>query len=141
VQWVEQNLSEKPRFISLLPRRPANYPRLVDPADRQESTEKRVRSYLHSNCASCHVWAGGGNSMMELSYGAELEKMNVVRQKPKHDTFGKTDALLVAPGDPERSVLLQRLIRRGPGQMPPLATNVVDEQAVDLIRDWIKVLK
>jgi glucose/arabinose dehydrogenase len=141
VQWIEQSLSEKPRFISLLPRRPADYPRLVDPADRHESAEKRVRSYLHSNCASCHVWAGGGNSMMELSYGAELEKMNVVRQKPKHDTFNRKDALLVAPGDPERSVLLQRLMRRGPGQMPPLATNVVDEQAIDLVRDWIKGLK
>ncbi len=141
VQWIEQSLSDQPRYVSLLPRRPAEFPQLADPADNRLSTEKRVRAYLHSNCASCHVWAGGGNSMMDLSYGAALDKMNVVGQKPKHDSFGKADALLVAPGDPERSVLLERLKRRGPGQMPPLATSVVDEQAVDLLREWIKGLK
>jgi hypothetical protein len=79
--------------------------------------------------------------MMELSYGTELAKMKIVGEKPKHDSFGKSDALLVAPGDPDRSILLERLSRRGPGQMPPLATNVVDEQAVKLLREWITGLK
>jgi hypothetical protein len=27
--------------------------------------------------------------------------------------------------------------RRGPGQMPQLATAIVDERAVALVRDWI----
>jgi len=49
--------------------------------------------------------------------------------------------MLVAPGAPDRSVLLHRLSRRGPGQMPPLVTNRVDESAVRLFRDWIAGLK
>ncbi len=79
--------------------------------------------------------------MIDLSYGGDLAKMNLLGQKPKHDTFGRADALLLAPGDPERSILLQRLSKRGPGQMPPLATNVVDQEAVKLVREWIKGMK
>ena len=30
-----------------------------------------------------------------------------------------------------------RMSRRGPGQMPQLATAIVDEPAVALVRDWI----
>jgi glucose/arabinose dehydrogenase len=140
-QWIERNLSDQPRYVSLLPKRAADYPRLANPVDVHESMEKRARAYLHSNCASCHTWAGGGNSLIELSYATELAKMNVVGQKPKHDSFGQADALLVAPGDPPRSVLFERVNRRGPGQMPPLATNLVDEQAVILLREWIKEVK
>lgn len=141
VPWIERSLRDQPRYTSLLPKRPADYPSLFDPADAHASVEKRVRAYLHSNCASCHVSAGGGNSMMELSHATDLAKMNIVREKPKHHTFGRADAMLVAPGDSERSILLERLNHRGPGQMPPLATNVVDQQAVNLLREWIKGLK
>jgi hypothetical protein len=140
-QWIERSLEDRPRYTSLLPKRPTDYPRLTNPADVHAPIDQRVRGYLHSNCASCHVLAGGGNSLMELSYGADQAKMKIVGEKPKHDSFGRADALLIAPGDPERSVLLERLSRRGPGQMPPLATNVVDQQAVDLVREWIIGLK
>ena len=46
------------------------------------------------------------------------------------------------PGQPDRSVLLTRLNRRGAnsGQMPQVGTNVVDERAVKLFRDWISQL-
>jgi hypothetical protein len=30
------------------------------------------------------------------------------------------------------------MTRRGAGQMPPLATNVVDQAAVDLLKEWIE---
>ena len=59
---------------------------------------------------------------------------------PVHDTFKLTDARLVVPGVPERSVLLKRLAMRGRGQMPQLATSFPDTQAVTLFRAWIKSL-
>jgi putative heme-binding domain-containing protein len=49
--------------------------------------------------------------------------------------------MLVAPGEPDRSVLVHRLARRGRGQMPPLVSARVDEQAATLFRDWIAELK
>jgi hypothetical protein len=51
------------------------------------------------------------------------------------------DAKLIAPGHPERSVLLHRISQRKAGFMPPVATSVVDTEAVHLIDEWIKQLK
>lgn len=115
--------------------------RLVDPYDSAADLEARARSYLHVNCSVCHVEAGGGNAMMELEFATPRAKMNLINARPQHDTFGMADAMLVAPGDPSRSVLLQRISRRGPGQMPPLVTTVIDQKAVGLFRDWIAQMK
>jgi hypothetical protein len=84
------------------------------------------------------VEAGGGNAQMKLDLPTEREKMNVFDARPLHHTFGIADARLIAPGDPDRSVLLHRIAIRGQGQMPQLATSQVDEQAVALIREWIR---
>ena len=115
--------------------------RMVDPYDRSADLNLRVRSYLHVNCAPCHVEAGGGNARMELEISRKRERLNLIGARPQHDTFGLENAMLVAPGAPERSVLLYRLSRRGPGQMPPLVSHRVDEEAVRLMREWIGQLK
>jgi hypothetical protein len=125
---------------SLLPFDPDSTPRLVDPYDKKQDLTARVRSYLHSNCAQCHVEAGGGNAMMELEFSKTLEQMRIVDVKPVHDTFGIKDARIIAPGHPERSVMLHRIATRGKGHMPPLATRVVDEAAVEMLREWIRGL-
>jgi len=56
--------------------------------------------------------------------------MNVIGARPQHDTFGIDNAMLIHPGDPSRSILYQRLVRQGRGQMPPLCRKVADERAV-----------
>jgi uncharacterized repeat protein (TIGR03806 family) len=128
-------------FVSQLPKRPKDYGSLPDPADETLDLEVRVRSYLHANCSQCHVEAGGGNSAMVLSFTTARDKMNVIDVPPQHDKFGLPDARIVAPGAPERSVLLERISRRGKGQMPPLASAVPDEAGIRLIRRWIESLK
>src|SRR5207247_10347230 len=100
-----------------LPSAPA---KLVDPYEASQSLEARARSYLHVNCSPCHVEAGGGNSKMELGFTTTPERMNLFGARPQHDTFGIDNAMLISPGDPRRSIVYQRLSRRGPGQMPPL---------------------
>ena len=117
---------------------PAHYRKLVDPYDAKADLDTRARSYLHANCAQCHVEAGGGNAQMELGFTTKAEKMRILDVAPVHHTFDIPDAKLVAPGIPERSVLLQRLTHRKAGFMPPLATVLVDQAAVDLLRQWIK---
>jgi hypothetical protein len=59
---------------------------------------------------------------------------------PLPDAFpGKAKQL--SPGDPARSVLLKRLTtRHDNAQMPPLATNRVDDDAVKVLHQWIKQL-
>lgn len=114
---------------------------LVDPYDSSQNLDQRARSYLQVNCSVCHVEAGGGNSKMELGFTTRPERMNLFSARPQHDTFGIDNAMLISPGDPDRSILYQRLSRRGRGQMPPLVTAMVDEQAVALFRDWIREMK
>lgn len=128
-------------FTSDLPKPPRDCAKLADPSDASVDVEARVRSYLQVNCAVCHVAAGGGNAQMELGLATQRDGMKLVGARPQHETFGIKDAMLVAPGDPDRSVLLHRLSRRGRGQMPPLVTRQVDEAAVALVRQWIGSLK
>lgn len=129
-----------PGESSLLPSSPDRLPKLVDPHDETQSLELRARSYLHANCASCHVPAGGGNASIELSYPTPLAKTGMLEATPRHQDFGIVDAKLIASGNPDRSVMLRRMARRGNSQMPPIASNVVDERAVALIEAWISGL-
>ncbi len=126
---------------SLLSVPPENYRRLVDPYDPKQDLTLRARSYLHANCAQCHIEAGGGNAQMELEFTTKLNKMRVVDEKPVHDTFGLPEARLIASGHPERSVLLRRIGHREAGHMPPLATSVVDRQALRMMREWVEKLR
>jgi uncharacterized repeat protein (TIGR03806 family) len=128
-------------FKVKLAKPPNEYPRLADPTDPKADLDLRARSYLQANCAQCHVAAGGGNALMDLEFTAPKKDSHLYGAHPQHQTFGIADPLLIAPGEPDRSVLLQRLSRRGPNQMPPLATSVVDEEAVRMLREWITGMK
>src|SRR5439155_5051139 len=117
------------------------YRSLVDPYDPKADLTLRARSYLQSNCAQCHVEAGGGNAQIDLEFTAKLDKMRLINVVPQHHTFGLKDARLIAPGHPERSVLLHRMAHRDGGHMPPLATSIVDRPAVEMIEAWIRQMK
>jgi len=112
-------------------------PAFVDPYDDAQPLDLRVRAYLHVNCSNCHQHAGGGNSQIDLLFNAKPEQRQLVEARPNHGTLGLDDARLVVPGDPARSVLLRRVSIRGRHQMPPLASSLVDEQAVKLLEAWI----
>lgn len=133
---------KSPGDTTMLSRAPDKYRKLVDPYDARQPLDLRAKSYLHANCAHCHVEAGGGNALMELEFTTALDKMRLVDVPPVHNKFGIADARLVAPGHPERSILLHRISRRGAnsGGMPQVGTNLVDEAAVKLLEEWISGL-
>jgi uncharacterized repeat protein (TIGR03806 family) len=128
-------------FSAPLPKPVDELKKLVDPHDAAAPLETRAKSYLHANCSGCHVSAGGGNARMELEFTTLLDDMEVVSHFPQHDTFGLTQPLIVAPSEPDRSVMLTRLNRRGRGQMPPLVSNRIDKQGAGLIKQWIASMK
>jgi hypothetical protein len=138
---VLRDLEKTPRFTTRLAKPSAKLPRLVDPADATASLDARARSYLHANCAQCHVEAGGGNSAFDVHVNTARDKTKIFDVKPLHDPLGVADPRIIAPGDPARSLLFQRITRRGPGQMPPLATSLVDERSAELLRAWIQTVK
>lgn len=70
----------------------------------------------------------------------ELSQQRLIDERPMHHAFGLPEARIIAAGDPTRPVLSSRIAGRGPGQMPQLATHVVDEQGLAVVREWIESL-
>jgi putative heme-binding domain-containing protein len=113
---------------------------MCDPHDTGKDVAIRARSYLDVNCAHCHQFGGGGTATIDLKAQTNLNAMKAVGVKPVQGTFNIPDASIITPGDPLRSVLYYRIAKTGPGRMPHIGSEVVDERGVELIHDWIRAL-
>ncbi|MDX2176076.1 MAG: PQQ-dependent sugar dehydrogenase [Candidatus Sumerlaeia bacterium] len=120
-----------------LPAQPAALPKQTDILDATLNIRSRARSYLQANCAYCHQPGGPTPSSMDLRFTTLASEMNAIDSPPRSGTLGLVDPQIVKPGDYQNSVLYQRIHRRGQNQMPPLASNIIDEPGSELIRQWI----
>lgn len=127
-------------FTEPLPKSPSELPRIYNHLDRNHSLDERARAYLHSNCAHCHQKWGGGNADFLLHANISLEETRTLGVTPGHGDFDIAEGRLLAPGDPDRSLILYRMTKLGLGRMPHIASNMVDREAVELIREWISSL-
>jgi len=105
--------------------------------------------YLHANCGSCHgpnpVTAMRGLSLW-IATGAETVAQTTtyrtavrVASSWTAPTSPGTPLQRVDPGNPEGSALFLRMGLRAPGQqMPPLATEVVHTEGLEVIEEWIR---
>ena len=119
---------------------PATQPQLTNPNDVGASLNDRARAYLHTNCSHCHRTGAGIPSDMDLRYTTALGATNTCNVAPSSGDMGINNPLLIAPGEPARSALLNRMDRRDVNGMPPLGSNVVDDAGVALIDAWIRSL-
>ncbi|HKI36020.1 MAG TPA: PQQ-dependent sugar dehydrogenase [Gemmataceae bacterium] len=115
-------------------------PPLTDPHDASAKIDARARSYLHVNCAHCHRFGAGGSVDLELKYDTPLDRMKILETRPVQGTFEMPGGQILAPGDPYRSALYYRMAKLGRGRMPHVGSEVVDEQGLRLIHDWIRQL-
>jgi uncharacterized repeat protein (TIGR03806 family) len=115
-------------------------PNLVDPFDNSVDINERARAYLHVNCAHCHRFNGGGAARIYLPFDTLIYKTEAIATRPTQGTFGIHDAMIIAPTDPYRSVLYFRMAKSGPGHMPHLGSQYVDQRGLSLIHDWIHLL-
>src|SRR5439155_21339817 len=111
--------------------------RLTNPYDPAGDLDLRARSYLQVNCAHCHQFGAGGTADIELRHQIPLERTKTLEVRPVQGAFGIAGAQILAPGDPYRSVLYYRMAKLGPGRMPHIGSEVVDERGLKLIHDWI----
>ena len=102
------------------------------------SLEDRSRSYIDSNCAHCHQPDGpGGRALFDARFSTPLNLQEIVRGDVVDD-LGTSGAQVILPGVPDASILLQRInTLDGCCRMPPLARNLVDAEAVQVIARWI----
>ncbi|HEY6227646.1 MAG TPA: PQQ-dependent sugar dehydrogenase, partial [Verrucomicrobiae bacterium] len=109
---------------------------LAKPDDLTASQEFRVRSYLAANCSQCHRPGGFANAGFDTRLSTPLDQMNIVDGNLLNK-FGDPANRALVPNSPEHSIIFQRVSRRGPTQMPPISSNLVDQQGVDLLRAFI----
>ncbi len=99
--------------------------------------QDRARAYLHSNCSHCHRPSGGGQGTMDLRYAGSFAATKTCNAAQTQGTLGTTDAKLLFPGAPAKSVIAIRMHATDANRMPPIASNVPDTEGTKLIEDWI----
>jgi hypothetical protein len=100
--------------------------------------ELRVRSYLDANCAQCHR-PNGGVAFFDARFDTPLDRQGLING-PVANPLGIPGARIIVPDDPSKSILYHRIDVVGENQMPPLARNLVDTNAVATIAEWINSL-
>ena len=121
---------------------------LPSPVDAGASVEERALAYLAANCSGCHHAGAsfmGGGETWNGSYGVTLEERGLVNQPhhnwPMANALGLPDAPLIAPGNPEGSILFARIATTNPDlRMPPLGRHAVDPTGMRGVREWIAAL-
>jgi glucose/arabinose dehydrogenase len=116
----------------------ASLPRLAAADDPSASIEARARSYLDVNCAGCHQPQGPALGFWDARFSSPLTQAGIVNGLLA--TSPDPGARVLAPGDPARSQLLQRILSPGPGRMPPVAGRERDASGEALLRQWISAL-
>jgi hypothetical protein len=109
------------------------------------ATERAALGYMHGNCGHCHNDRGSLQNIAlflrhDMGAAAEPALASTAGQPVRKPAPGQSpDAVLrVEPGHPDRSGLMQRVSSRYPAlQMPPLGTELIDDEAVRLLYRWI----
>jgi mono/diheme cytochrome c family protein len=109
--------------------------------------ERAALGYLHGNCGHCHNDNGApapvdlklAQSVATADAGAERVLRSMVNAASRFRGHGlSSGAPLIAPGQPNASVLIARVRSRNPQtQMPPLGTRMLDSEALALLERWI----
>jgi len=128
-----------------------NLPRtLIDRPPRVTASSPVARAalgYMHGNCGHCHNDVGPLASL-ELSLTQETA-LSDTASKVLYSTLGHSSSFRpreaqpvtqrVVPGRPDSSVLMLRARSRNPmTQMPPLGTQLADDEGLALIDRWIR---
>jgi hypothetical protein len=128
-----------------------------------DEKEQRALGYLHVNCGiTCHSPNGAGTAsftgmLLRLSAKALLDPDGGAALATETDAYKTTIKMplasaqfvddpryvgfqRIAPGDPDKSLLLAAISARGKNQMPPIVSHEVDTAGVQTLREWIAAL-
>jgi hypothetical protein len=131
--------------LSRAPERPIELP--------GDAVAERALGYLHANCGNCHNRRSGEFPTVHLELWLEVETLATVEETTTYRTTVGVPfegvppnpdiaSVRVAPGDPQGSALYQRMNAREPlVQMPPIASDVADEAALEDVATWIGSLE
>ncbi|HKQ40257.1 MAG TPA: PQQ-dependent sugar dehydrogenase [Verrucomicrobiae bacterium] len=106
--------------------------------DSSFGVQYRARSYLMANCAHCHYpTTTNGNFNARIYQPLSTEG---IIDGTLRNILGDPANRVIRRGSVANSMIHTRLASTTGTRMPPLDTQLVDQQAVDVFRDWIQEL-
>jgi hypothetical protein len=137
LEWARRGMFDPPPRKEDL----SGLTRLTPLSDDHAPLEVRVRSYLDANCAGCHRPGGAGRGLLDARFDTPLGNQNLVNAPLVAGDLGVKEARNIVPGEPVRSILLERLKRRGdPFKMPPSGSLEADPEMLRALSGWIEEL-
>ncbi len=119
------------------------------PAGTVYNAPNTALGYLHANCGHCHNPDGGAWVDSHMILRLDVDETDAATTQTVMTTVGVplqqwvnhgfTDRIVA--DDPSMSAIIYRMSQRTPSeQMPPIATEFVDDAGVALITAWIQSL-
>jgi uncharacterized repeat protein (TIGR03806 family) len=119
------------------------WPRLAKWDDAAEPLDARARAYLAVNCGHCHSRGGfASNSGLYLVPEETTPAHLGVMKRPVAAGRGSGGhEFSILPGQPDKSIMLHRMIASEPGiMMPQFGRALAHEEGNALIRTWIAAM-
>ncbi|MEO1258373.1 MAG: PQQ-dependent sugar dehydrogenase [Bacteroidota bacterium] len=107
--------------------------------DESRNLDDRIKSYLDANCSSCHRPDGINTVNMDFRYSTPFKLKNLI-SAPTQSEASNQNLLIVEPGSHLNSELWIRDASLAENRMPPLAHNLIDEEYIDALVEWIDEL-
>ncbi|MCC6623420.1 MAG: hypothetical protein IT385_19325 [Deltaproteobacteria bacterium] len=146
---VVQLAADKPGAVTLDELAPRLSDAVPTPALDVDAEAREALGYLHGNCAHCHSPTGVARPDTDLDLSWSVADLDLADTGAWRTAVGiatrswiRPEApLRIAPGEPDRSAVVVRMRARGTtDQMPPLATEHVDEAGLVILTTWIASL-
>ena len=120
------------------------WPRAIDAFDLTSGTvEERARTWLDINCGFCHNPRGAARTSGLYLDSAETDpaKLGVCKAPVATGRGSGNLQYDIVPGQPDQSILIYRMISTEPEiRMPELGRNLVHEEGLALMREWIAAM-
>jgi uncharacterized repeat protein (TIGR03806 family) len=116
-----------------------NFPAFAQATDTTQSLEWRARSYFAVNCVQCHQPGGAALGNWDARATTPTDSASMINGVLA-DNRGDSANKFLVPGDTSHSMALQRIQGNGVPRMPPLDSNVLDPDDIQLLTDWIAQL-
>ncbi len=101
------------------------------------SLEYRVRSYLAANCVQCHQPGGETLKSWDARITTPTAASGIINGPLAFPFRGDPNGRVVVPVSLGHSMMFFRVANLGASHMPPLATTVLNLEAVNLLSEWI----
>lgn len=118
---------------------PGSYNKLVKVDGNESTLENRIRSYLDSNCSSCHREGGIPSLYLDFRY-KRTQNIQSIFGLQSQSHASTTNSVIVKPGDHADSELWMRDASLDDNRMPPIGRNMVDQIYVDSLAKWIDLI-